>query len=331
MTCRLAFAVALGAFLVLASAFAPNGFAQGSRAFGPRVQPRAPKPTFNEREVSRIFFDDVFTQGLEGERPANLSAAPMVASGGPGGGAIAGAESPGGYSGDWKSFLPATVIEDELKAIKLKVDQEVTIPTKWSGGGYQEGRRHFSIAAAMFGIITEYDGEVRWKKEAAYLRDVFARSAANSKVGTTQSYNEAKLRKQDLTDLVGGSSITVTGNPEPKTDWGATVDRAPLMQRIDIGQQEKLSAAVASEAAFKANKEDLQHEAALFAALAQILKQETMPDGTDETYVEYCDEMLTGSTMILDAIKLDNYDQASKGASMINTSCSNCHDLYRNN
>lgn len=311
--------------------FAILGVATVQAQRKPRPAPRAAKPTFNEREVSRIFFDDVFADALEGERPANLSAGPMIAAGGPSGAAIAGPETPGGYSGDWKSFLPSTVIEDELKAIKLKVDADVTTPSKWNGGGYEECRRHFSIAAAMFGIITEYDGDVRWKTEAAYLRDVFARSAANAKVGTPQSYNEAKIRKQDLTDLVGGSTIAVTGAPEPKTDWGATVDRAPIMQRIDMGQQETLNAAVANEAAFKGNKEALLHEAAMFAALAQILKQETMPDGTDETYVEYCDELLTGSTMILDAIKLDNYDQASKGAVMINTSCSNCHDLYRNN
>lgn len=313
------------------AAFAVLGVSTVHAQRNARPAPRAPKPTFNEREVSRIFFGDVFAEALDGERPANLSAAPMMAAGGPSAGAVAGAESPGGYSGDWKSFLPAAVIEDELKAIKLKVDADVTTPSKWNGGGYEECRRHFSIAAAMFGIITEYDGDVRWKQEAAYLRDVFSRSAANAKVGTPQSYNEAKIRKQDLTDLVGGGTIAVTGNPEPKTDWGATVDRAPIMQRIDMGQQEKLNAAVANEAAFKANKEELLHEAAMFAALAQILKQETMPDGTDETYVEYCDEMLTGSTTILDAIKLDNYEQASKGASMINTSCANCHDLYRNN
>lgn len=312
-------------------AFAFVGLATAQAQRKPRPAPRAAKPTFNEREVSRIFFNDVFAEGLEGERPANLSASPMIASGGPAAGAVAGAESPGGYSGDWKSFLPASVIEDELKAIKLKVDADVTTPSKWNGGGYEECRRHFSIAAAMFGIISEYDGDVRWKKEAPYLRDVFARSAANAKVGTPQSYNEAKLRKQDLTDLVGGATIAITGTPEPKTDWGATVDRAPIMQRIDMGQQEKLNAAVANEAAFKSNKEDLLHEAAMFAALAQILKQETMPDGTDESYVEFCDELLNGSTMILDAIKLDSYDQANKGSVMINTSCTNCHDLYRNN
>lgn len=328
MTRRLAYSFALVASLLAGSALAPVAFAQ---KFGPRQSPRAPKPTFNEREVSRIFFDDVLAEGLEGERPANLSAAPMVAAGGPSGAAVAGAETPGGYSGDWKSFLPGAVIEDELKAIKLKVDEEVTTPSKWAGGGYGECRRYFSIAAAMFGVISEYDGDVRWKKEAPYLRDLFARSAANAKVGTPQSYNEAKIRKQDLTDLIGGATIATSGNPEPKTDWGATVDRAPLMQRIDIGQQTALSPAVANEAAFKQNKEALLHEAAMFAALAQILKQETMPDGGDETYIEYCDEMLKGATDILDAIKLDNYEQASKGASLINQSCSNCHDLYRNN
>ena len=316
---------ALVASFLVAACVPLVGLAQG---FGPRRTPRAPKPVFNEREVARIFYDDVFAEGLEGERPANLSAAPMLAAGGASG-TVAGAESPGGYSGDWKSFLPAAVIEDELKAIKLKVDEEVTTPSKWNGGGYEECRRHFSIAAAMFGIISEYDGDVRWKEESPYLRDVFSRSAGNAKVGTPQSYNEAKIRKQDLTDVVGGATIATSGNPEPKTDWGATVDRAPLMQRLEIGEQGALLPAVASEAAFKENKDALLHEAALFAAMAQILKQESMPDGTDETYIEYCDELLNGSTAILDAIKLDSYEQASKGASAVSQSCTNCHELYR--
>ena len=76
----------------------------------------------------------------------------------------------------------------------------------------------------MFGVIAEYDGDVRWKQQALGARDAFGKVAANCKVGTDASYNESKLRKADLEDLVGGASPDLKPNPDDFT-WGKLMDR----------------------------------------------------------------------------------------------------------
>src|SRR5262249_46646232 len=105
------------------------------------------------------------------------------------------AKSPGGNSGNtspgttedagagsgWAAVISGTALEDEVKAQKLMADANVTTPSDFAGNGYKNARRDFMVAAMVFGIIAEYDGDVRWKKEAPTERDLFARTAANAK------------------------------------------------------------------------------------------------------------------------------------------------------
>ena len=89
------------------------------------------------------------------------------------------------------------------------------------------------MAAMLFGVIDQFDGQVRWQQGASGLRDVMARTAKNCKVGTNQVYNECKQRKQDLQDIVGGAAYQ--GPPgDPDATWQIVCDRSPLMQRLKI-------------------------------------------------------------------------------------------------
>src|SRR5205823_10891788 len=108
--------------------------------------------------------------------------------------------------GGWSGLISAATIEDAIKSLKQQVDKEVTTLSDFKGKGHKLARRDYSLLAMLFGIAAEYEGDVRWKKDAAVARDAFARSAANFKVATDQAFNEAKARKEELTELVSGSA-----------------------------------------------------------------------------------------------------------------------------
>src|SRR5690606_11712664 len=127
-------------------------------------------------------------------------------------------------------IVSATTVEDMVKGHKLQVDQNVTTPTDFAGKGYKVASRDFSILAMLFAIAGEYDCDVRWKKDAPAARDVFARTAANAKVGTPQVYQEAKLRKEELADLLNGSSPYGGKESEVAAPWKDVCGRSPLMQ-----------------------------------------------------------------------------------------------------
>jgi len=288
---------------------------------------RAKQPSFSERDTAGVFFKDVFKEGLVGERPSNLSAPPRATPAG--GGASSTDSDAGGGLYAWSKIISASTIENEIKAIKLKLDQDVTTPTKFKSRGYKLVRRHCSVAAALFAVAGEYDADVRWKEEAPGARDVFARTAGNAKTATDQVYNEAKLRRQDLTDMVAGTKFTVPNDPERKASWGTVCDRSPLMQRIETAQQGVLQPMIANAGEFKANKDKIIREAEMVAVIAEILKQEGMEDAGDSDYESYCDRMRDAALQIVEGAKGDDQAQANKGVGEIGKACSECHESYR--
>lgn len=308
--------------LLLAVLIPAGTWAQRKGAPAKRVQP----PTFKESTVEDYFFKDAFSI-LQGERPrAGSAPAPLVAAPPPDpAGATA---SGGGGKHPWSKIISAEVIEDEIKAVKLAVDQDVTTPGDFKGRGYKLCRRHLTVAAMLFGVIDQFDGRVRWQEGASGLRDVMARTAKNCKVGTTQVYNECKQRKQDLQDAVGGASYQ--GPPgEAEATWPQICDRSPLMQRLDIALHGRLEPAVRSAGEFKGNKSQVVHEAQLVAAIGEVLMKESMEDAGDEEYDGFSTILKESGRDIVDGVELDSYEQVRQAVGRINQACTQCHELYK--
>jgi hypothetical protein len=291
----------------------------------PRVRAAVPK-TFED--TKGIFFNDVFKEGVVGARP-DLGKA-VVGSGSPTtptAGGTDDAPAAGGEFG-WSKIISNTTLEDEIKASKKVLDEEVSTPAKFAGNGYKVARKQFSVLAMMFAIIGEYDGEVRWKADGPAARDVFGRTASNCKVGTIQVFNEAKQRKADLEDLLGGGGLK-NREGERKATWTAVTDRSPLMQRLELCQQGRMQPWVANKGEFSNHSEEMLHEAQLAAAFAEILMKDGMEDADDDEYKAFCVRLKKASLEIVDAVKSNNYDKARSAAGEIDKSCTECHQAYR--
>jgi len=183
--------------------------------------------------------------------------------------------------------------------------------------------------AMLFGIAGEYDGDVRWKKDAPVARDAFARSAANFKVATDQAFNEAKARKEELSELVGGSSPFGGKSAEPKAAWGQVADRAPLMQYLESAWEPRLKPLLSDKGQFTSASDRILRDAELFAAVGSVLAKEGMKDAGDAEYQAFCNRLRDAAKQIIDAVKQKDFDSASKAGSTIGKACTECHENYR--
>ena len=288
---------------------------------------RAAPPKFNKTEP---FYADAFKEALVGERPADLNKAAAVAASSSNAVTSAAAATPTSAAGSgWSRLISATTIEDTIKALKLQVDKEITTPSDFAGKGHKLARRDYSLLAMLFGIAGEYDGDVRWKKDAPAARDAFARSAANFKVGTSQAFQEAKLRKDELSDLVGGGSPFAGKVADAKAPWAAVAGRAPLMQYLEAAWDPRLKPALADKGQFTAKADAVLKDAELFAAIGEVLAKEGMPDADSDEYKAFAARLRDGGKQILDAVKLKNYEQASAASAAIGKACAECHENYR--
>lgn len=296
----------------------------------PAKLPKRARPPKWSADVLDAFFPDARTK-LVGARSDYEKAADVAASAKASAdsapNSVAG-EAEAGATAGWSKLIDAETIETEIKRVAQEVSKSVTAPAQFKGGGYKDCRREFSVLAAMFAIAGEYDGDVRWKDSAPLLRDVFARAGHNCKVGTDQTFQEATLRKQNLADLIGGTRPKAS-NAERKAVWPQVADRPPLMQRMNIGQQDRLQKWLANKGELTAHRDDAKHEAQLLATIADIIAREGYEYADDDTYAGYARDLKQASTDIVAAIDQDNYEHARQALGKASKACTECHEGYR--
>ncbi|MGY8769597.1 MAG: hypothetical protein ACKVH8_14365 [Pirellulales bacterium] len=295
---------------------------------------RAKLPKFDPSTTSLFFFDDVFSQGLVGERPSVLSAnlVAIPSTGGPvmtnTGGPTGSEEPSAGGAEEWAALISPSTLQDEIKSINGRVQELVLNVRKFNGGGFSDARKEFTELAFLFEVIAQHPGDVRWKEYAVTARDLFARVAVNCKVGTDNSFKEAKNRAIDLQEMVRGGSIDIREGEEIAT-WDKIADRSPLMERLETAYNERLKPWTASESEFRSNTSEILHEAELIASIAHAIKHEGFEYYDDDDYLGYCDKMKISALEVVAAVKENNADKARTAASMIFKACDECHDGYR--
>jgi cytochrome c556 len=286
---------------------------------------RAKPPVWSERS-KQAFFEDA-RQALVGERPKYGGGSGGVASsGGSGGATDSGGDAGGTYT--WSQLISAETIEDEVKSAAEGINRTVTNPQQYAGGAYKVGQDHFSVLAVMFGIIGEYDADVRWKKNAIAAREEFAAAGFGSRVGSIQAFNQAKASKEDLGNLLNGQSLPAK-EAEAKAKWDKVAYRPPLMRRLKIAQEEKLKGWTASPGEFKKNAEKIKHEAEIVAALADVIGREGFEFADDSTYAEHCKTLKKSALDVLEAVKQSNADGARTAMGVMGKTCTACHEGFR--
>jgi hypothetical protein len=299
-----------------------------------RKPQRATPPKLDKDDFQGVFFDKLDEQ-LVGPLPdanamtgSTTQNSPSSSSGGTSNPGSGGDENRSGAGAVWKERISPQSIEDLVKETKLRLDSVITTPAKFSAGAFKDARRNFTLLATLFAVIELYPEKVKWQASAPVARARFSRVAANTKVGSAPSYNEAKLRLEDVNAMLKGATLT---DPSPVVEiaWTDIADRIPSMQLLEWGFRENLSSKVSSEDSFSQNPEEILKYAELIAMLGETLYQPGMTDGDDDEYKALAKKMIDEATKITQAVKLNNPTMAREAAGQIDQSCNACHSSYR--
>ena len=287
---------------------------------------RVKKPEYSKRDWDGIYFENLFEDGLVGQRPK--AAAPGTVSGKTADAAAAQEGEAGESAGlGWAQLISRSTLEDEVKNLQKQLGQQITTPIKFKSE-YGKAHHSFSILSMTFGIIREYEDEVRWKKFSGEAQASFQKAAANSRVGTIQAYESCKRRKGDLDEMVRGGNFVSDDKAPEDLDWSAVIERGPVMDRLQESQN-RLKQMTANKDDFLEQIEDVVHESEMITAMAIVLTKENMSDADDEGYVEFAIAMNKAALEIVQACQTEDYDRASNAANAVSQSCDNCHEEWR--
>ena len=295
-----------------------------------RDRPRqraTPPATSWDKGTAGTFFDDAFGV-LQGPRPA--FAAPAASGGSaataPAPAGLSEPASPGGYA--WSALVSEETLTDEIKDMKGLVTAAAAQPSDFKGGGYEKARAAFSSLALSFGVIAAYDQTIRWKKDAATARDLFARVGFNCKVGTDQSFKETTARIADLETLLDGGTPQAPADRDEDFRWDQVAARPALMTRLEDAET-AISAGLASSADFGRDLDRILHDAEMVAVIGEAIQQPNFEYHDDDTYRGHAAAMRDAAVRIRDACRKKDYDTARAAASELKKSCDACHGDYR--
>jgi hypothetical protein len=288
-----------------------------------------PPPKFDKR-VLDVFFTNVLEHVGPG-RPGSGAAVAGTASAVPATGnsntaPAAGVPVPGGFT--WSKLITGESLEAEIKEVINAMAGAVEAPGRFKSQHYKQARRGFSMLATLFGVVAEYDGDVKWKDKAPGMRDTTGKAAANCKVGTDQSFNDAKGRYEDLRQLLSGGNVQVP-EAERAGEFAKVADLSELMKRMEEAGQGHITPWAASQAEFNSNKDKFLQEAQVLAVLSQVIQHTSYEYAADDGYLGHAAHLQKACLEMIEGAKSGNYDKARAGAGEMAKACANCHTDYR--
>ena len=314
--------VALG-FALVGLAFA--GLAESVAAQEQRAKP----PKFDGRKYDGVFYSDV-KSALTGSRPRiselGKQSSP-AATGGRTNGSNNG-EAEQGSGGKWRALADPVNLEDEVKRLKLRFDALVTTPGRFKSGDFQQARTELAMLATVFAIISEYEGDVRFKEDAAIARDLMGRAVVDVSGGAGDAFDIAKQRKADLQDIVSGGGLN-RSDPTDPNDWSLITTRTALMEYLDKVLDDPLENNTNNPDDVAGAKDDLDRAAAMVAVIGQVLTEPGMDESDDPDYNALSRQMTQAAQKLRFALKQDDAEGASLAVSEISQSCDDCHGKYR--
>lgn len=241
-----------------------------------------------------------------------------------------GGEAPvaAGSSYIWSKLIAPESLEAEVKSLVKPTAEAVKTPNVFKSGGNKITQTNYTELALLFGVIAEYDGEVRWKKDAAGLKTLYGRAGINSKVGTDNSFKEARTRSEDLSELLNGGNIEIP-KADPDATWQAVANRAPLMRRFKVAQEDRLTPWTGSKLEFTAHKDEVIREAQLVATISQIIKHESYEFADDNMYIGYLNDLQKHCLDVAEAAKTGDFDKAQSAMGLAAKACTDCHGGFR--
>ncbi|MEK6235433.1 MAG: cytochrome c, partial [Planctomycetales bacterium] len=194
---------------------------------------------------------------------------------------------------------------------------------RFKSSGYKTARVEFATLAVLFGVVAQYDGDVRWKDQAAGIRDAMASAGFACSEGSDDSHRLAKQQTESLTEMVRGIKVSFP-EASPTVAWGDVAELLPLMKRM--AQANKgLKGMLASGAEFESDKDKVLKEAQILAALAKVIQD---PEEEAE-YVGFAKQLQHHAMQLAKSAEQDQFNQAAQSLDFVMKTCTACHDEYQ--
>jgi Cytochrome C' len=230
---------------------------------------------------------------------------------------------------DWAALLPADILAAEVNRIRERFAPKLTSVATFNNS-LLDFPPYAAELAALGGIATEHSGNLPWKAEAKYVRDLSGQMLSDQLQRGQKSYEQIKQPFDKVVAILDGKRPADLPEADDATDFSVVADYSYLMRRFDAGEN-VLKTSGGSEAAFKQNAADLARETRVLAALSKVVAREEYGYGDDTKFQGFATAMSDAAVEAAKAAEAGDFATFDTARNALGQSCVQCHGEYRNN
>lgn len=229
---------------------------------------------------------------------------------------------------DWASLLPADLLTAEATAIRERFQPKLTSVANFNNS-LLEVPPYAAELAALGAIAVEHPGDIPWKRNAKYVRDLSAAMTSEQLQRGQKSYDQVKEPFAKVVEILDGKTPAELPDSADENDFSAA-DFGGVMKRFEAGQN-TVQQTAGSEPAFKQNAAALAREARVLAALSKVVATDDHGYGDDAKFQEYAAAMTKAALDAAAGAEAGDFAKFGAGFNALGQSCTQCHGEYRNN
>ncbi len=226
-------------------------------------------------------------------------------------------------AGDWKSVIGIEPLKSEVKAIRNSLTGHLQNVGKFNSG-LAAIPSDGATLAVLAGVAAAHPGEVSWKKDAKFVRDLAGTMFTEKLARGRKSFDQVKAPFETIIEILDGGSPAELPDSKDQTTFSDVADFGHLMQRMDRGFK-WIQGNARDEESYKEHAAKVRHEAAVMGVLARVIKEEGYGWADDEDFIKHADTMLDACLAVEKAVSSEMFTDYDKAIGKIDQLCTQCH------
>ncbi|MEZ6132778.1 MAG: hypothetical protein R3C59_29265 [Planctomycetaceae bacterium] len=249
--------------------------------------------------------------------PAASSPASVAASGGATG------------SNNWDELLPIKDLDEEVTTIRNFLNEALQSVGSYNSSMLMIPPKAASLAA-LCTIMEQHSGDVSWKEDAAYIRDLAKKMNESDLQRGKKDQSRLLMLFENMTDTFNRSRPAGLEEPPADDSFSDVAEMRLLMMRMESAEK-KMKNEAGSETAFASQKDIVLHEAALLGTMSKVVTQSGYGYEDDAEFVGYAQKIVDAAKEIREAAESGSFSTYELALSKVSGACQECHSAYKNN
>lgn len=236
----------------------------------------------------------------------------------------------GGNDGapDWQDIIPTEELLAEVKRIRNMLTSATQSVGAFNQSIFQIPPDAATLAM-LAGIAIDHPGDIRWKPNAKYIRDLAAKMVEKKLMQGRASFKQVEEPFLNIRDILDGNPPAGLPESPERREFAEVADFGFLMKRLERAEK-WLTTNGGSEASLKENAADAAREAAVIAATAKVITLPGYGYEDDDEFKGYANAMLQAAREMTAAAKKGEFEAFQMARSKVSQACTQCHSSYRN-